>query len=133
MNRSSTQLGKNLQKLLALILAFALAASTAFAAAGPDPKHVDKIKHKVADCLQAHRRVHIETYDHRLFEGFITQADADTFILSSAGASSTLAYSDVLSIKWPSGAARQAKALALAAVLTGVIFGFVVLIGGTRG
>lgn len=119
-------------KFLACFLAFALAASLA-AASTPSEKQLQKIKHKVADALENHRRVTLETYDHRLLEGVISEAGPDTFVLLSGGTPSTLAYSDILSVKWPSGVSRQVKAIVAAVVIAGALLGCVILIGGTRG
>lgn len=124
---------RSLQRLLALILAFALASFSLFAAPDIDRKHLEKIKRRVANALEHHRRVTIETMDHRLLEGVITEATADTFLLLRGGNQLTLSYADITTIKWPSGLSREIKGLILAAVVVGALVGCVALLGGFRG
>lgn len=114
-----------MKKLFTSFLVFMFLCSQLSAAPGPDQKHIDKIKRKVADCVENSRRVTIETYDDRLLQGSITEAGPNTFVLASAGRSTTLEYSGVKNIKWSS---RHAKTGIVVAVGLGVLVGLVLLV-----
>jgi hypothetical protein len=122
-----------MKKMLICLLIFALTASPGWASPDPDPAHVESIKKKVADCLDHQRRVVVETYDNRRMLGFISQADADDFVLSYAGKPTTLAYREVKKIKWPSPIKKQIEVFAGAAAIAGALYGLVALLGGLRG
>jgi hypothetical protein len=81
-----------LRKLFVCLLICPLTCARLWAGAGPDRKKIDKVKKKVAACLEHHRRVTIETYDDRLLQGFVNEAAADAFLLSynSKSTSSTM-------------------------------------------
>jgi hypothetical protein len=122
-----------LRKLFVCLLICPLTCARLWAGAGPDRKQIDKVKKKVAACLEHHRRVTIETYDDRLLQGFVNEAAADAFLLSYNSKSTTLNYGDVEKIKWASEASKQVKVVLGTAAVVGVIFGLVVLLGGLRG
>lgn len=122
-----------MKKILACLLTFALTSSPLWADDGPDHKHIDSIKKKVAECVDRQRRVVVETYDNTRRQGVISEAGTDAFVLNYAGQATTISYRDVKKIHWPSPVMRQVKVLAGAAAIAGAIFGFVVLIGGTKG
>ena len=102
-------------------------------AAGPDAKQIAAIQKKVVACLNHHRRVSVETYDGRLFQGSVGEAAADAFVLVYNGRSATLKYEEVRKIKWPSEVSKQAEvAIEATAVLGGLMLALV-LLGGLRG
>lgn len=122
-----------MRKLFICLLIFTLTCPRLWAGTGPDPKQIAKVKKKVAACLEHHRTVTIETYDDRLLQGSVSEAGADAFLLGHNSKSVTLGYEDVKKIKWPSEVSKQVKVVLGAAAVVGVIFGFVVLLGGLRG
>jgi len=122
-----------MKKTLICLLLFALISAPAWASPAPDAKHIDSIRKKVASCVDHQRRVVVETYDDRRMLGLITEARADDFVLSSAGHTTTLSYSDVKKVKWPSPLTKEAWAAIGAAAIAGALYGLVVLFGGTRG
>lgn len=122
-----------MRKRFICMLIFTLTSLSVWAAGGPDQNQITKVKKKVAACLEHHRRVTIETYDDRLLQGFISEAGTDSFTLGYDGKSTTLDYADVRKIKWPSKVSKQVKLVLGAAAVVGVIFGFVVLLGGLNG
>lgn len=122
-----------MNKIVACVLVLLLACPQIWGAPGPNEKHVEKIKKRVAKCVEKPRRVSIETYDGRRLQGSISEADADTFIITNGSRSSTLAYADVKNIKWPSSTAHYVMDIAGAAAVTGAIFGLVYLLGGLKG
>jgi hypothetical protein len=121
-----------MKKILVCLLTFALTSSPLWAEDGPDQKHIDSIKKKVADCVDRQKRVVVETYDHTRRQGVISEAGTDDFVLNYAGQATTISYRDVKKIHWPSPVMKQVKIMAGAAIFAGVLFGFVVLIGGTK-
>jgi len=74
----------------------------------------------------------VETYDNRRLLGNVTEAAADDFVLSYAGRSTSLYYSDVKSVKWPSAVSKQVKFVVSTAAVVGGLFLVFVLIGGLR-
>jgi hypothetical protein len=98
-----------MKKLLVCLLLLALGCPQMWAGAGPDQAHIDKIKKKIADCVDQHRRVTIETYDDRILQGSISEAGADNFVLSYAGKSTTLNNSDVKKNQMALGGRKAAK------------------------
>jgi len=52
-------------RFLACLLILTLACPSFWASPGPDQKHIDAMRKKVADCIDKQRRVVIETYDGR--------------------------------------------------------------------
>jgi hypothetical protein len=121
-----------MRKLTVFLLLFALAGPWLPAAASPDPTRIDKIKKQVADCVDQHRRVTIETYDDRILQGSISEARPDTFVLNSGAKSTTLNYAEVKKMKWPSPVAKQLKVALGATAIVGALFGLVALFGGLR-
>lgn len=115
-----------MKKLFTPFLLFMFLCFQLSAAAGPDQKHIDKVKRKVAECIEHSRRVTIETYDGRLLQGSIKEAGADTFVLVTTGGITTLKYSDVKNIKWPS---PHMKTGIVVAVVLGGLLGLAILIG----
>jgi len=122
-----------MKKLVLCLVIITLACPPLRAAPGPGPKQIAAIHKKVAACLNHHRRVTVETYDGRLFQGSISEAAADSFVLVYNGWSTTLKYEEVGKIKWPSKVSKQAKvAIEVTAVLGGLMPALV-LLGGLRG
>ena len=122
-----------MKKALACLLAFLVAASPTWASSGPDQKHIETIRKKVARCVDAERRVVVVTCDNRRLQGVISEAGGDDFVLVFGGRATTLSYPNVRKISWPSPAWKPAKAFAAAAGVTAGIFGLVVLLGGLKG
>ena len=79
-----------MRRLIASVLVFAFITSAPFGSSAPDQKHVDKIKRKVASCVENSRHVSVETYDGRELQGSISEANSDTFVLSFHNNSTTL-------------------------------------------
>jgi hypothetical protein len=119
-------------KLTATLLAFALLAAHLRASPGPDQKHIDAIKKKVASCLENARHVTIATYDNRILQGYIPEAGPDSFVVSFQGNPTTLLYTDVKKIKWPSPMSKQAQTILVVAAVTGGMLLSVFLLGGLR-
>jgi hypothetical protein len=111
-----------MKNLIAVILVFALAGQSLWAAA-PDRKHVEKIKSQAARYLDSGGHVSVETYDSRQFGGTITETNLEGFVLTNAAGSAALSYSDVKKIKSPMNAHKR-SAIVGAAVLAG-LFGLV--------
>jgi len=122
-----------MKRIIVCLLAAALAPSLASADSGPAQKHVESIRKRVAQCVDKQRRVVVETYDDRRLQGYISEAGADDFTLTYGRQTSTFAYQDVKKIKWQWGGKRQVEGLAVAAVVVGALFGFLVLLGGLKG
>lgn len=87
-----------MKKALACLLAFLLAASPTWASSGSNQKHIETIRKKVARCVDAQRRVVVESYDNRRLQGVISEAGGDDFVLIFAGRATTLTYADVRKI-----------------------------------
>ena len=83
--------------------------------------------------MDKQRRVVVETYDGRYLQGSVSEAGADDFVRSYGGRVTTLSYADVKKIKWESPVVKQVKLIVPAIVITGAIFGLVVLIGRLKG
>jgi len=122
-----------MRKLLACLLIFTLTGPRLWARTDPDQTQIAKVRAKVAQCLERHRRVTIATYNGRLLQGSVSEASADAFVLTNNGRSTTLNYADVRKIKWPSAVSKQVKVAIETAAIVGALFGFVVLLGGLRG
>jgi hypothetical protein len=119
-----------MRKAVIFLLLFAIASTQTWADPGPSQTHAESIRKKVVKCLDQHRRVIIETYDGTRFQGAISEAESDDFVLSFAGRATTLSYRDVKKITWPSSLGKQVK-IALATVLiVGTLVGVVTLIRG---
>ena len=110
-----------------------LLASGVRASQAPDQKHIEAIKRKVASCLENSRHVTIQTFDGRELQGSISEAGADSFVLSFHGNSTTLNYAEVKGVKWPSPVSRAMKTVIVVAAVTGGLFLCVLLLGGLRG
>lgn len=121
-----------MNKLISLFLALTLYASQLAASPGPDQKHIDSIKKKVVHCLENSHQVAIETYDDRTFQGTISEADADSFILEFQQKSTTLQYADVRKIKWHSPMPKEVKTIILATAVTAILVLGVAAAGGFR-
>jgi len=121
-----------MERVVASLLVFALFATTLRASPGPDQKHIDNIKKKVASCLENSRHVTIETYDDRKLQGLVSEAESDSFVLVFQGKSTTLNYADVRKVKWPSRVSREVKTIVIATAVTAAVFVAVVLLGGLR-
>jgi hypothetical protein len=98
-----------MNRILACLLVFTLACPKLWADPGPDQKHTDAIKKRAAECVEKQRRVVVETFDGRRLQGAISEAEADSFVVSFGSRSTTLAYTDVMKIKWQSEISRQVK------------------------
>jgi hypothetical protein len=122
-----------MKKVLITLLIFAIATAQIWASPDPNPTHIESIKRKVADCINHQRRVVVETYDNRQMLGFISEANADDFVLSYGGKPTTLDYREVKKIKWPSPIRQQIEVFAGAAAIAGALYGLVALFGGLRG
>jgi hypothetical protein len=119
-----------MKKTVIFLLLFALASTQTWADPGPSQTHAESIRKKVVKCLDQHRRVIVETYDGTRFQGAVSEAGSDDFVLSFAGRATTFPYTDVKKISWPSSLGKQTK-IALAAVLiAGTVVGIVTLIRG---
>jgi len=121
-----------MKRLLICLLVLTLASATAWADPGPDQKHIDSIKKKVAQAVDHHRLVVIATFDNRRLQGFVSEAAPDHFILSYDSQPHPLSYADVKKIRWQSALSKQGKALIGAVIVTGVLFGMVAALGGLR-
>jgi hypothetical protein len=78
-------------------------------------------------------QVTVETYDGRLFQGSVSEAGADAFVLVYNRRRTTLPYGDVRKIKWPSEVSKQVMvAIGVPAVVGGLVV-VLVLIGGLKG
>ena len=75
----------------------------------------------------------METYDDRLFQGSVSEAAADSFVLTCNGRSTTLQYEEVRKIKWPPEASKQAEVAVAVTAVFGSLFVALVLLGGFRG
>jgi len=122
-----------MRRLIVSVLVIAFITSAAFGSSTPDQKHIEKIRKKVASCVENSRHVSIETYDRRELQGSISEANSDTFVLSFHNNSTTLNYADVKTIKWPSALSKAAKTVIAVTAVTGGLFLAVVLLGGLRG
>jgi hypothetical protein len=122
-----------MKKYLAALLAFALMGSQVAAAQGPEQKHIEAVKKKVAACLENSRHVSIETYDDRKLQGSISEAGPDTFVLNYHSTSTVLNYSDVRKIKWPSPANKTLQTVIIVGGVCGALLLGVVLLGGLKG
>jgi hypothetical protein len=122
-----------MKKLLICLLTIALASSPLMADDGPNQKHIDSIKKKVANCVDHPRRVAVETYNGNRMQGIISEAGTDDFVLNYAGRATTISYRDVKKIHWPSPVMKQVWLLAGAAAVAGALFGLVILAGGLKG
>jgi hypothetical protein len=119
-----------MRKAAIFLLLFALASTQGWADSGPGQTHAESIRKKVVKCLDQHRRVIIETYDGTRFQGAISEAGSDDFVLSFAGRTTTLSYRDVKKITWPSSLGKQVKIAVAAALIVGTLVGVVTLIRG---
>ena len=119
-----------MRKPAIFLLLFALACTQIWADAGLDQAHAESIRKKVVKCLDQHRRVVIETYDGRRFQGAVSEAGSNDFVVSFAGRSTTLSYRDVRKIRWPSQLEKQVKIALAAVVIAGTLVGIVTLIRG---
>lgn len=122
-----------MKRVFTYLLVFALTPCRVWASPGPDQKHTEAVKRKVAECVDHQRRIVVETYDDRRLQGVISEARSDDFVLIYAGRTTTLSYQDVRKIKWQSPVWKHAKTVAIAAGMTAAIFGLVVLLGGLKG
>lgn len=122
-----------MKKVFSWLLISALMVSQAWADSGPDQGRVETMKKKIAQCVDQHRRVAIETYDNRRLQGYISEAGTTDFVLICASQSTTLTYANVKKIRWPSPVWRQVKVVAGAGAILAAIFGMVVLLGGLKG
>lgn len=122
-----------MKKVLMWLLIFTLTSCLIWADPGPDQPHIEAVKKKVAECVDHHRRVVVETYDNRRLQGFITEAGPSDFVLSYAGRVTHLSYVDVRKIRWPSPVWNQVKVGLAVAAVVGVIVCGVVLLGGMKG
>jgi hypothetical protein len=122
-----------MRRLVVALIVFALTAGQLFAASAPDPKHIETIKKKVSSCLENSRHVTIETYDGRKLQGSVSEADADSFVLTFHNNSTTLSYADVKRIKWPSPISKTGQAVIVASAVVGGLLLAVVLLGGLKG
>jgi 3-keto-L-gulonate-6-phosphate decarboxylase len=121
-----------LKRFLSCVLVVALASSTLLAGPGPDPSRVAQIQKKVADSVRHHRLVVVETYDHRQLQGSVSEAQADKFILTHQGRSTTLTYDEVEKISWSSGVPREVKAVIAAVAVAGGLYLALRLLGALR-
>lgn len=110
-----------MRKLFTYVLILTVTCSQLWASPGPDQKHADKIRKKVIECVERDRRVTIETYDDRRLQGSISEAAADTFVVTNEGRSTTLTYAGVKSIKSPMSAGK--KRAIVTAIVTAGLFG----------
>src|SRR5689334_16631271 len=76
--------GRNqFMKLIASLLIFALAGQSLWGET-PDHKHIEKIRHKVSQCIDDGRHVSVETYDNHKVAGTIIRAAQEDFVLINA-------------------------------------------------
>jgi len=75
----------------------------------------------------------VETYDDRLFQGSVSEAAADSFVLTCNGRSTTLQYEEVRKITWPSEVSKQAKIAIEVTAAFSSLFVALVLLGGLKG
>lgn len=122
-----------MKKAIIALLLFALASTQTWADPGLDPNHAESIRKKVVKCVDHHRRVVIESYDGTRFQGVVSEAGSDDFVLSYAGRATTLSYQDVRRIRWQSPVWKQVKVGIATVVIVGALVGLVALFGGFRG
>ncbi len=122
-----------MKKAIIALLLFALASTQTWADPGPNPNHAESMRKKVVKCVDHHRRVVIETYDGTRFQGVVSEAGSDDFVLSYAGRSTTLSYQDVRRISWQSPVWKQVKVGIATVAIVGALVGLVALFGGFRG
>ncbi len=113
------------------MLILVIACPHAFAGAGPDQKHIDKIKKKVSSYIERDLRVSVETFDDRKLHGSISEAGPETFVLTNESRSTTLGYAEVKKIKAPLDP-RTKKAIITAIVLGGLFGGLFGLLSQDR-
>ncbi|HZI58956.1 MAG TPA: hypothetical protein VFF39_19385 [Verrucomicrobiae bacterium] len=99
-------------KLIASLLIFALAGQSLWGET-PDHKHIEKIRHKVSQCIDDGRHVSVETYDNHKVAGTIIRAAQDDFVLINADNTVTLRYGSVKKIKSPMDPRRRSAIVAL--------------------
>jgi hypothetical protein len=121
-----------MKKLVSLLLVASLACSSLWADQTPNQQHIDKIRKRVADSVAYHRIVFVATYDHRQLQGIVSEAEADSFVLSIQGRSTTLSYGEVERVKWRGQTPRVVWAVVGAVAISAALYGLVVLLGGTR-
>jgi hypothetical protein len=109
----------------ALILALASGQVAAQPAPGPnhDPKHEEKIRARVANALDHHRFVAVETTDQRRFQGLVSEAESDHFVLALQGQTTTLTYAEVQRITWQQHVPRPIVAVAVATGVALALYG----------
>lgn len=119
-------------KRLAYLLTLTLVVQGTCAAPGPDQQHIERIKKKVARGLEQSQHVSVETYDGRKLQGMIREADPDSFVLSFQGASVSVGYADVKTVKWRSAMSKTATTVLIVAAVGGTLLLGVVLLGGLK-
>ena len=111
---------------MALILALGIQAA-------PDPRHVAQVRRKIESSMQHATRVVIETYDARRLQGSVSEARADSFILTNDGRSTTLTYAEVRRVFASAQLSKPVTAILVGGVVAGVLLALVWALGGLRG
>jgi hypothetical protein len=88
----------------------------------PQPaNHDEKIKSKVSYALEHHFAVSVETTTHRQFQGLVSEAEPDHFVLALQGQRTTFTYTEVERLSWQHHVPRPlAAVIAAAAVSVGL-------------
>jgi hypothetical protein len=81
----------------------------------------------------AREQVVIETYDARRLQGSVSEARADSFILTNDGRSTTLTYAEVRRVFAPGQLSKPVTAILVGGVVAGVLLALVWALGGLRG
>jgi 3-keto-L-gulonate-6-phosphate decarboxylase len=121
-----------LKKFISCALVVALASASLWAGPDPDPAHAAQIRKRVAESVRHHYLVVVETYDHRQLQGSVSEAQADSFVLTHQGRSTTLTYAEIEKISWSSWGNRELKAVIAAVAIAGGLYLAVRLLGGLR-
>ena len=120
-------------KLIAAVLIVAWMGLPALPGQAPDQKHIEIIQKKIAESIRQHVLVTVETYQDRLLQGSVSEAQADHFVLILQGASTTLTYAEVKNVTWKTHVSKHVWAVVAGAAVAGALYGLVRLLGGLRG
>jgi hypothetical protein len=79
-----------MKKIVSCLLVVTLICPALWSDPVPDQKHIDHIQKKIAAAVEQHRIVAIDTFDHRHFQGSVSEAQADRFVLMYQGRATML-------------------------------------------
>lgn len=115
---------RGIKELLAMTLILALATSSLPAQTADEAKQLAKVHVKLERIFNNGSRARLDMKDGRKIQGVITELDADTFVLASAGHSESYSYAEIKKVGriGPSPDARKWVALGVLGGLFGFIF-----------